>query len=87
VHPVESAPTGVKLFVNVPNSGFSDVEDLEPAQKIIFREQDLVPGSRVNLKVVKFLHVNRSPRISDRSHPSLVSHCISTKTAEVNRPS
>ncbi len=55
----DSAPAVVKLFVNLQNPGFSDVEDIEPAQRIALREEDFVPGSRVNLKLVKFLHVNR----------------------------
>lgn len=49
----------MKLFVNLSNPGFADVEDVEPAQTISLNPQDLEPNSRINLKVVKFLHVNR----------------------------
>mmetsp|Transcript_14690 Transcript_14690/g.22163 ORF Transcript_14690/g.22163 Transcript_14690/m.22163 type:complete len:166 (+) Transcript_14690:92-589(+) len=54
----ESAPTGIKLFTNLQNPGFSDVEDVEPVQKLLLEPSDFHPDHKTNLKLVKFLHVN-----------------------------
>jgi hypothetical protein len=56
---VDTSPAGVKLFANIQNPGFSDVDDSEPSQKIPLSSNDFLPGNRTALKVVKFLHVNR----------------------------
>lgn len=55
----ETAPTSVKLFVNLPNPGFGDVEDLAPVQTVELTSENLTRSTPVNLKTVKFQRVNR----------------------------
>ena len=57
--PIESAPTSAKLYINMQNPGFSDVEDLEPVQKIPLSAADFEGETKTPLKVVKFQRVNR----------------------------
>lgn len=50
----------VKLFTNLPNPGFSDAEENEPAQKIALDpSRELKPDDKIPLKLVKFQNVNR----------------------------
>jgi hypothetical protein len=54
-----TAPTSAKLFINLPNPGFGDVEDVAPVQKVELSSEDLARATPVNLKTVKFQRVNR----------------------------
>ena len=49
----------IKLFTNMQNPGFSDVEDSEPAQLLTLGPEDYGPDTKCSLKVVKFQRVNR----------------------------
>eukprot|EP00607_Mallomonas_marina_P002900 CAMPEP_0182430064 /NCGR_PEP_ID=MMETSP1167-20130531/36485_1 /TAXON_ID=2988 /ORGANISM="Mallomonas Sp, Strain CCMP3275" /LENGTH=144 /DNA_ID=CAMNT_0024614675 /DNA_START=72 /DNA_END=503 /DNA_ORIENTATION=+ len=54
----DSAPTGIKLFTNLSSPGFSDAEDLEPAQILNVGPDDFLPGNKIGVKIVKFQQVN-----------------------------
>lgn len=55
----DSAPACAKLYINMQNPGFNDVEDLEPAQKVPLSAADFDTDAKTPLKVVKFQRVNR----------------------------
>lgn len=55
----DSAPSSAKLYINMQNPGFSDVEDLEPTQKVPLSAADFDADTKTPLKVVKFQRVNR----------------------------
>ena len=65
----ETAPSSVKLYTNLQSPGFSDVEDLPPIQQLDLTPDTLTRGTPINLKLVKFLHVNRYI-------PFLCAYCI-----------
>lgn len=54
----ESAPLTVKLYINRQSMGFSDTEDMDPAQTLELTPADLVAGSASVLKFVKFQRVS-----------------------------
>lgn len=53
----DSAPLSVKLYINRQSMGFSDTDDMEPAQTLELTPADLVAGSASVLKFVKFQRV------------------------------
>lgn len=53
----DSAPLNVKLYINRQSMGFSDTDDMEPAQTLELTPADLVAGSASVLKFVKFQRV------------------------------
>ena len=54
------APSIIKLFPNMPNPGFSDADENEPAQTInLDSGRQLLPDDKIPLKLVKFQNVNR----------------------------
>ena len=53
----DSAPTSLRLYSNLSNPGFTDIEDLEVAQTIPLTPTDLASGKRIPLKPVKFQRV------------------------------
>lgn len=55
--PEAEGPRLVKLYVNRPNMGFSDVDTLPSAQDIVFTPETLT-GTPIPLKIVKFQSVN-----------------------------
>ena len=56
----DRAPSIIKLYANLPNPGFSDAEETEPGQKLVFEPGKLLlPDDRIPLKIAKFQNVNR----------------------------
>ncbi|CAN0334082.1 unnamed protein product [Discosporangium mesarthrocarpum] len=55
--PDDTAPLTVKLYLNRLSMGFSDTEEVEPAQTLELTPEDLVDGSVSVLKFVKFQRV------------------------------
>lgn len=53
----DTAPLTVKLYINRQSMGFSDTDDMEPAQTLELTPDDLVSGSVSVLKFVKFQRV------------------------------
>ncbi|CAM9598038.1 unnamed protein product [Laminaria digitata] len=53
----DSAPLTVKLYLNRQSMGFSDTDDMAPAQSLELTAEDLVAGSASVLKFVKFQRV------------------------------
>lgn len=53
----DTAPLTVKLYLNRHSMGFSDTDDMEPAQTLELTKEDLVAGSASVLKFVKFQRV------------------------------
>ena len=53
----DSAPTSLRLYSNLSNPGFTDIEDLEMAQAISLTLSDLDSGRKIALKPVKFQRV------------------------------
>ncbi|CAN0147761.1 unnamed protein product [Pylaiella littoralis] len=53
----DSAPSTVKLYLNRHSMGFSDTDDMSPAQTLELTQEDLVAGSASVLKFVKFQRV------------------------------
>jgi hypothetical protein len=50
----------------MPNPGFSDAEENEPAQSILLdASKALLPGDKIPLKLVKFQNVHRWGRVLD----------------------
>ena len=54
----DTAPLTVKLYINRQSMGFSDTDDMEPAQTLELTPDDLVAGSVSVLKFVKFQRVS-----------------------------
>jgi len=54
-----SSPTLIKLFPNLTNPGFNDVEDMEASQALHLGPNDYDGSSKIPLKAVKFGRVNR----------------------------
>ena len=50
-------PTEMKLFINKPTIGFSDVDDCEPAQAIVLKPAELEAGVKIALRAMKFTYV------------------------------
>lgn len=55
--PTDTAPLTVKLYLNRQSIGFSDTDDMAPAQTLELTPEDLVAGSVSVLKFVKFQRV------------------------------
>jgi hypothetical protein len=55
--PAEEGPKVIKLYVNKPHLGFSDVDSVPPAQEFTLGEGDL-SGKQLALKLVKFTAVD-----------------------------
>ena len=53
----DTAPLTVKLYLNRHSMGFSDTDDMAPAQTLELTKEDLVAGSASVLKFVKFQRV------------------------------
>lgn len=53
----ENAPKLIHLFINRPNLGFSDMDDVEATQTIELSKSDLSKDSWTELKFVKFQRV------------------------------
>jgi len=53
----ESGPKTVKLFVDMPNISFNDVEDITPTQVVALGAKDLQGDKDIVLKFVKFQRV------------------------------
>ena len=55
----ESQPTSIKLFINRPNLGFEDIEDVDETQALELTAEDLREGADpILLKFVKFQRVS-----------------------------
>eukprot|EP00163_Fabomonas_tropica_P002910 TRINITY_DN1236_c0_g1_i1.p2 TRINITY_DN1236_c0_g1~~TRINITY_DN1236_c0_g1_i1.p2 ORF type:complete len:143 (-),score=35.44 TRINITY_DN1236_c0_g1_i1:934-1362(-) len=64
-----SGPKTVKLYINQPNLGFSDMEDIAPVQELELTEQQLnQEGPAIPLKFVKFQHVTSLTIFIENNH-------------------
>jgi hypothetical protein len=53
----EQAPKNVKLFINQLSMDFGDAETLQPAQEIELKRSEVVGGSKIELRFVRFQSV------------------------------
>ncbi|KAJ2648034.1 hypothetical protein IWW40_004238 [Coemansia sp. RSA 1250] len=56
--PLDKAPKSIKLFANRTNLGFDDVESADATQEIEMTKEIYESGGVVNLRYVRFQHVN-----------------------------
>ncbi|KAJ2845435.1 hypothetical protein IWW36_004782, partial [Coemansia brasiliensis] len=56
--PLDKAPRSIKLFANRTSLGFDDVESVDPTQEIEMTKEMYESGGVVNLRYVRFQHVN-----------------------------
>ena len=72
----DTAPLTVKLYLNRQSMGFSDTDDMAPAQSLELTAEDLVAGSASVLKFVKFQRVT-GLSVSKAYRPACLSICLS----------